>query len=183
MNNMNDNSLSPSQKPTPLRYAMSFGLIVGGMMSLQFLLSLIWGRGLLAQVISLALLIATPVVMVRLAIIVRRSVYGDIMSYGQAFRYLTLQLLLALIPFTLAAYIGFTWLKGTPAGAAVMQQGLELWSELAKEDPSLVEGLELVRKVSPWDMTWQTITMTLFLGLLFNYLAALLVRRTPKNLA
>ena len=169
---------TPGRKSSPLLgYAMRFGMILGLVMSMQILLSLMFPGSLFAQLFSWVLLVFTPILMIRLGIVVRKQAYGNMMLYGRALWYLMLQLIFALIPFTLAAYVGFSRLLGTPEGQEMMQKSIEMWSQVAGDDPSIQRGIDMIRQLSVWDMTWQFVMSVAMFGMLFNYIAAFFVRR------
>lgn len=164
---------TPAVHATLRRYAMRSGFFVGLVMSANFVIGLIFPTGLLASGLSLFFIFLVPILMVRFALVVRKQVLGNSMNWGEAFAFLTYQLLFALVPYALFVYLFLIM----PQGIRAMETALEVWNQVAQQNPTFAEGVEQMRNMTKIEITFMYLFSNLLGWSVFNLICAFFIQK------
>lgn len=167
----------PTSSSALLQSAMRSGVEVGMFFLLQAASFLLYRWGLLSSLLFLVGFVMVPVMLVVVTLRHKRRQNQRTMRYMEAVGYMMWSYLFALIIATLSFYISSHLLLHDPAFIELLEQSMEILSQVTQDDATTGAMREQLMGITPRSFTISSISSALFFGLIFIYLSAIFVRR------
>ncbi len=158
--------------------SMNAGAKIGLVFVLQALSLLLFASGLIGSLIYLASFVAIPILLVVYANRHRDQYHGGEIRYIQAVNFMLWTYLFANLISAVTYFVVFYFLFQSPSFAQAIDQSANMTMILFKDDPEVKNQLLLsISQLTPRSMTVQMTSFSLFLGMIYIYIAAIFVKR------